>query len=160
MQNIGIQETGNIALVRSEMGLITSGSASTIWIHAANINKGGSIAGNPLQLAARSITDCNTSDPNGFKSILAGAFEIIQNQNNNQLRLTRTGTSSGSSNLFANNIGLNCDTTLILPNAAWNGSLLRLGTYRIWVDSTGKLRIKGATDPTSDTDGTVVGTQT
>lgn len=29
----------------------------------------------------------------------------------------------------------------------------------LWVDSTNRLRIKAATAPTSDTDGTVVGTQ-
>lgn len=36
---------------------------------------------------------------------------------------------------------------------------LLLGGYQIWVDSQGKLRIKNGA-PTSDTDGTVVGTQT
>lgn len=33
-----------------------------------------------------------------------------------------------------------------------------LGGYRLWVDSTGRLRIKNG-DPVSDTDGTIVGTQ-
>lgn len=41
----------------------------------------------------------------------------------------------------------------------WDREHLVLGTYRIWVDSTGKLRIKNGA-PTSDTDGTVIGTQT
>jgi len=36
---------------------------------------------------------------------------------------------------------------------------LNLGGYRLWVDSSGRLRIKNGA-PTSDTDGTVVGTQT
>lgn len=35
---------------------------------------------------------------------------------------------------------------------------LKVGKYFLWVDSTGRLRIK-ATKPTSDTDGTIVGTQ-
>lgn len=35
----------------------------------------------------------------------------------------------------------------------------RIGAYRLWVDTTGDLRIKSSA-PTSDTDGTVVGTQT
>jgi hypothetical protein len=44
-------------------------------------------------------------------------------------------------------------------NGAWNGGHLKIGVHHLWVDSTGNLRIKfGA--PTSDTDGTVVGTQT
>jgi hypothetical protein len=36
---------------------------------------------------------------------------------------------------------------------------LYFGTYALWVDSSGKLRIKNGV-PTSDTDGTIVGTQT
>lgn len=49
--------------------------------------------------------------------------------------------------------------TLALSGAAWNGSLFVLGAYTFWVDATGDLRIKNGV-PTSDTDGTVVGTQT
>jgi hypothetical protein len=41
----------------------------------------------------------------------------------------------------------------------WNTGNLRLGVYYLWVDATGNLRIKNGA-PTSDTDGTVVGTQT
>lgn len=41
---------------------------------------------------------------------------------------------------------------------AWNSGKLLLGSYRVWVDSTGRLRIKSG-DPTGDTDGTVVGAQ-
>lgn len=51
------------------------------------------------------------------------------------------------------------DDTLTLYQHAWNNNLLQLGAYRLWVDGTGKLRIKSS-NPTSDTDGTVVGTQT
>lgn len=46
----------------------------------------------------------------------------------------------------------------LLVNNAWDTARLRLGNYFLWVDSTGDLRIKNGT-PTSDTDGTVVGTQ-
>lgn len=48
--------------------------------------------------------------------------------------------------------------TLSLSTAAWNGSLLNLGSYNFWVDGSGKFRIKNGV-PSSDTDGTVVGTQ-
>ena len=41
---------------------------------------------------------------------------------------------------------------------AWNTSHAVLGAYHLWVDTAGRLRIKSST-PTSDTDGTVVGTQ-
>lgn len=43
--------------------------------------------------------------------------------------------------------------------SVWNGSHLVMGAYHLWVTSTGVLRIKSSA-PTSDTDGTVVGTQT
>jgi hypothetical protein len=51
--------------------------------------------------------------------------------------------------------------TAIGTNAAggrWNTAHLILGPYHIWVDASNRLRIKSGT-PTSDTDGTVVGTQ-
>ena len=42
---------------------------------------------------------------------------------------------------------------------AWDdANKITLGQYRIWVDSAGKLRIKFG-EPTSDTDGTIVGSQ-
>ena len=53
--------------------------------------------------------------------------------------------------------------------ADWNGAvntqpfILRTeagAAVYLWVDSTNRLRIKATTAPTSDTDGTVVGTQT
>ncbi|TAJ82887.1 right-handed parallel beta-helix repeat-containing protein [Reyranella sp.] len=42
---------------------------------------------------------------------------------------------------------------------SWNTGCMRLGDYRLWIDSSGRLRIKSSA-PSSDTDGTVVGTQT
>ncbi|CAK0769663.1 hypothetical protein CCP3SC1AL1_470023 [Gammaproteobacteria bacterium] len=44
-------------------------------------------------------------------------------------------------------------------DGVWNGRPLRLGSWYLWVDATGTLRIKSGA-PTSDLDGTVVGTQT
>lgn len=51
------------------------------------------------------------------------------------------------------------NSLVTIGNGAWNGQRLRLGTYEFWVDASGRLRIKNGT-PASDTDGTVVGTQT
>lgn len=47
----------------------------------------------------------------------------------------------------------------VAPSSAWDGSHLKLGGYALWVDSKGRLRVKLGT-PLSDTDGSVVGTQT
>jgi hypothetical protein len=49
--------------------------------------------------------------------------------------------------------------SLALDRGAWDTAHIELGPYHLWVDSTGDLRIKNGA-PTSDTDGTVVGTQT
>jgi hypothetical protein len=45
-----------------------------------------------------------------------------------------------------------------MPDGIWNGTPLQMGSWYLWVDTTGDLRIKNSF-PTSDTDGTVVGTQ-
>ena len=45
-----------------------------------------------------------------------------------------------------------------LNGGGWNTPHLVLGAYHLWVDATGDLRIK-STAPTSDLDGTIVGTQ-
>lgn len=55
---------------------------------------------------------------------------------------------------YANEMALNG----MVGGSSWRQSV-RFGSYFLWVDSTGDLRIK-STKPTSDTDGTVVGTQT
>lgn len=44
-------------------------------------------------------------------------------------------------------------------SAAWDSPHFQMGNFHLWVDATGKLRIKNGT-PTSDLDGTIVGTQT
>lgn len=50
------------------------------------------------------------------------------------------------------------DGVVTIGDGAWNGMPVRLGAYRLWVDGSGRLRIKNSA-PTSDTDGTIVGTQ-
>lgn len=46
-----------------------------------------------------------------------------------------------------------------IGTGVWNTGCARLGAFRLWVDGSGRLRIKNGA-PSSDTDGTVVGTQT
>ena len=53
---------------------------------------------------------------------------------------------------------VNSLTPINATASAWNANHLRLGTYRLWVTSTGILRIKNGA-PTSETDGAVVGAQ-
>jgi hypothetical protein len=46
----------------------------------------------------------------------------------------------------------------ITGGAAWNGPHTIMGTYHLWIDGSGNLRIKSGA-PTGDTDGTIVGSQ-
>lgn len=73
-------------------------------------------------------------------------------------RADMDGTPTTVWTLFGNGVTQQIGN-LEIPNSAWNTSRLVLGTYHIWVDSTGDLRINNGA-PSSDTDGTVVGTQT
>ena len=45
-----------------------------------------------------------------------------------------------------------------IDQSAWNFNPLILGAYHLWIDSSARLRIKSGA-PASDTDGTIVGTQ-
>jgi hypothetical protein len=82
---------------------------------------------------------------------------------------TTNSTANCSLTIFkANNTGtaqhrLNANGTgnaeLCIGGGGWNTGHISLGSYRLWVDSSGRLRIKSSA-PTSDTDGVVVGTQT
>jgi len=66
--------------------------------------------------------------------------------------LERAASSSSSKFEVANN------GSPSIAGGAWNSGHLVMGAYHIWVDSTGNLRIKNSA-PSSDTDGTIVGTQ-
>ena len=90
--------------------------------------------------------------------------------NGRLISLGRSGVTTGYIDTTTGKITLSATDTLellagsgssvIVGDGVWNGSPIRLGTSRLWVDATGDLRIKTGSDPVSDTDGTVVGTQT
>ena len=103
----------------------------------------------------------NTTGLNSFSSTninLSLAFNVFENNTTNWSGTAGTGTTYVLHN-----------KNLAYPNGTYNheafasnwdfGGKLQLGNYYLWVDSSGRLRIKNGV-PTSDTDGTVVGTQT
>jgi hypothetical protein len=92
------------------------------------------------------------TSPNG-NSIITASIVNQYNQDNNINNGYDYTFDSGTSVFTING------RVLKNGNGAWNGNLTALGAYNLWVDATGDLRIKSGT-PTSDTDGTVVGTQT
>ena len=63
-----------------------------------------------------------------------------------------------SSRVYADGTGNNFNISNFSNTSSWVGAHLVMGGYHYWTDASGRLRIKGGA-PTSDTDGTVVGTQ-
>ena len=61
--------------------------------------------------------------------------------------------------LVTDGVGNNLTVSNLSGVSAWNGAHVVFGIYHVWVDGSGRLRIK-ASVPTLDTDGVVVGTQT
>ncbi|NIF80130.1 hypothetical protein F3J20_22510 [Paraburkholderia sp. Cy-641] len=70
---------------------------------------------------------------------------------NGDLRLTMNGKAASISFSGANGIPQ-------IGDGVWNSLPMRLGGYYLWIDSSGRLRIKNGS-PSSDTDGAVVGAQ-
>jgi hypothetical protein len=100
--------------------------------------------------------------PNGFAlQNDTQAYAWMQLRSFNRDLLLGDGTAvpdAGLRRVSAGQIGPRAGDFLN-AGSAWNGSHLVMGTYHLWVDGTGDLRIKSSA-PTSDIDGAVVGTQT
>ncbi|MCK5237640.1 MAG: hypothetical protein KAR06_11750 [Deltaproteobacteria bacterium] len=69
-----------------------------------------------------------------------------------------TVTPIGGFGYQSGKIGTNTTTDLIAGDGSWNGGHFVMGSYHLWVDATGDLRIKNGA-PANDTDGAIVGTQ-
>lgn len=96
------------------------------------------------------FSNLQTTIRNGAQIALAGATDFVPSSSSDTVELLYTGSrwvQIGGARAAPNGSG-------------WNDpSALKLGAYTFWVDSAGRVRIKGGT-PASDTDGTIVGTQT
>lgn len=88
---------------------------------------------------------------------LAGASTELTFQNCDITASTLVFNSDNQDH-FVVNTTINSDYYLSGPYTATYTKSLRFGQHFLWVDSNGQLRIKSSA-PTSDTDGTVVGTQ-
>jgi hypothetical protein len=72
---------------------------------------------------------------------------------------TRTKAKVARFRVYQARAPMNTDHIRTLGDGTWNTQHIVMGAFHLWVDSTGDLRLKQGA-PTSDTDGTVVGTQT
>jgi hypothetical protein len=137
---IDAARAANYALVK----FTVSGGIKSSLSLASYKDKGWTIVGSPTRNRFyRGGTTSETPDPivwvNRYESPVFGGGDFLpQNGNDPQVQY-----GSG----------------LVVAASAWNGSkLLAMGVCRLWVDASGRLRIKSGT-PLSDADGTIVGTQ-
>lgn len=130
----------------------------------------GGILGNGEDLADRSIVrhyssnyGITVSGSTGlvpdYITAVGMVFPQIPNDYNN--RYTVSGTVGTHISILdtQNTNGIISELSNIgTKNSGWDSSHFIMGTYHMWVDASGKLRIKSSA-PTSDIDGTIVGTQ-
>jgi hypothetical protein len=111
---------------------------------------------------AQNSTGVATSATLGTGTLSAvNGYSTINIQQSNQVEVLK-GTGTGynvvpdlESVVYVNGAIIKSPT---YTSGSWNTAHQLLGAYHVWVDASGRLRIK-STAPTSDTDGTVVGTQ-
>ena len=85
----------------------------------------------------------------------------IQGNTNVTGDLTVTSTVTSSGNLVTQNGNISAvgsNSYIKTAQSGWNTGHMQMGAYHLWVDASGRLRIKNSA-PNSDTDGTIVGTQ-
>lgn len=130
-------------------------------------------------ISSGSITGCTTaaieSDQGSYIAVVSNPAFSGNGVNIRQTISTGIGgklrDDATRTTLFANNDAFEVITQgggafmmqlgnsgLTIPGGAWNSRHLILGAYHLWIDASGRLRIKSGA-PTSDTDGTIVGTQ-
>ncbi|MDO7834218.1 hypothetical protein Q4610_04085 [Sphingobium sp. HBC34] len=88
-----------------------------------------------------------------FGHIANGDTSLLVRKGVSYVEIKAEGATNGD--MVISPTGAGC---VWIPNGGWNTQHLRLGAYHMWVDTSGKLRIKNSA-PTSSTDGAVVGTQ-
>ena len=143
----------------------------------------------PTQTSRTLIQQCLFSNPIGWVGTFVATVEQVANNmtyvsndfrtasgptltmSGNSALLTYVGNDKDPNSLstpgsnpqaIIQNVGattLDFQFATLKMSAFWGKIGLTLGAYSLWVDSSGRLRIKSGA-PSSDTDGTVVGTQT
>lgn len=136
--------TNSLALTASHV-LLTAGATSQLELTATSL---ALIAGNSLaRITLDNTGTAEFKEPTGTVTSITGSTIITG------LVLALGGLSTTGSVTIGSPVAIHTyDSRLVFSSSP-------AGTTHLWVDSAGKLRIKTGA-PTSDTDGTVVGTQT
>lgn len=155
---------GTYSGVRGGMGNAQAMLTKPVAYLDNNVSQGGvrSITGVPLRVGSNG-GDGVIIDAQGSVGFRVGTLAGSSGVNYGQVDSAATGQPV---EYKARGADLNVDILFSPKNAgnvrvqgsAWNTTHFVLGVYHIWVDLSGRLRIKSST-PASDTDGTVIGSQ-
>jgi hypothetical protein len=132
----------------TDAGYLTDTTAA-IYATGAAGSRALELDGRSIRLNTGAAAYVRVNSPSGGSQV---TLQLVDQLNS---RTATVANSSGTLELSGSGSGLGVK----VGDGAWNGQPMRLGNYYLWVDSSGRLRIDTST-PTSDTDGTVVGTQT
>lgn len=131
--------------------LDASGNGLTFINNGLRVNPKSDTGGLSPNTYVMDVSSASATGPISFfnqaNNKLFSDSGILTLQSNLSMRI-KSGDSAGQNINFSTSGG----------TSSWEKGHLVLGAYHIWVDATGDLRIKSGA-PTSDTDGTVVGTQ-
>lgn len=133
----------------------TSNAGTAIQMNCTAVgdyNQNNRIHGNAFQFNGAIYTENTNTRANFIHDNLGGTLGDYSLSTTAPISQLRHPVQGGNQQSWKNQ-------TLYVDGAAWDGPRLALGSYNFWVDGIGRLRIKSGS-PTSDTDGTVVGTQT
>lgn len=155
---VNSSQSGTEWLSNGPNGGLTGGSGSYMSLYAASTER--------IRIGA--------ADNGPNTAVTPG--QLMYDVNNNRITLASRSNANHKVRLTAGNgltsyaelddangatasrkLTTNCNVEM--ASSAWNVAHLILGSYHLWVDGSGKLRIKSSA-PASDGDGDVVGTQT
>lgn len=148
-------------------GAGSNNSSRTVWV------RGGAVVADSDRLRLHDIRSLVSDSSDTATFYLQTATDLVLDGNQDRSGPTNSvqlGSSLGAVhyglNRFANTIGQSAASNgamtvpgdLRVGSTAYDRGRLILGSHYLWVDTTGDLRIKSSV-PSSDLDGTVVGTQ-
>jgi hypothetical protein len=133
---------------------VESATSFITWTGLAVIDASQPVLSQSNYLTVGSVTSYVTNPNNQIMFVQESSFFGVPIQN-------YIGSPSNF-NILANATGANLQITTTDGTSTWVRAHLVFGStsnpQHLWVDASGKLRIKAGA-PTSDTDGTIVGTQ-
>lgn len=113
-------------------------------------------ASNPFDISSRNFSHQISATKTEMKRQDDMFNRLVLEHNTGSIRFGDGVSSPQRGISYNSNVGMLFNDVIMIQDHAWDKNLIRLGDYRLWVDSYGKLRIKRGR-PLSDTDGTAVG---